>query len=637
MFKKSFLFSILALIILLPNISLARDVSQITDWYLKDFHSDIVVNTDSSLLITESIVADCGKLPDKHGIFRVLPTQINTPEGEILTPIELVSITDFAGNSLEYQVIKKNNTITWKIGDPNITVKGENEYKIIYKVKNAIRFQENFEELWWNLNGTFWEIETDNYTADIHFPAGLTKDNTSVEHYTGLYGSKDNNLAIWEWQNEVLHVQSAAILRKGEGISLSVTMPKNIFTAYKITFSDKYPGWPSVAHPVFTLIFCFLFWKKYGKDPKLNRTVIAEYEAPDNLTPMQMSMLSGLGFLKKEAIAGSIIKLACDGIIKIEDVSTKVLGFTKKDYKFTIVDANKAAALNGGEKILFDAIFLGPKAEGIMKENAQKLFSQNKNLEKTIIAGIFSMIFGKTNQHTSKLNQFTSSVWADFTEKKSENLLSDVKKIFYTKLPDIKQATRKLLEVDGYLEKNSYTTRYFIYGFSALVLSTIIFSAGLTIFSPTGIQSSFLMIFSFILSFAIFFLFTIFMNRRTLRGAEAEWKIKGFKLFITTAEKYRARFYEKENMFEKILPYAIAFGLTDKWVKAMKDIYGVEKFNSMAPAWFIHAGTGFDVESFSSALTSMTSAISQSTSSSTGAGGGGFSGGGGGGGGGGGW
>ena len=127
------------------------------------------------------------------------------------------------------------------------------------------------------------------------------------------------------------------------------------------------------------------------------------------------------------------------------------------------------------------------------------------------------------------------------------------------------------------------------------------------------------------------------MNKRTMKGAEAEWRVRGFKLFISTAEKYRARFYEKENMFEKILPYAIAFGLTDKWVKAMKDIYGVEKFSSMTPVWFIGSSGNFDIDSFSSALTSMTTAISQSTSSSSGAGGGGFSGGGGGGGGGGGW
>ncbi len=564
MFKKIFLFSALALLTLFPNISLARTSSEITDWYLKDFYSDITVNTDSSLLITEKIVADCGNLPDKHGIFRVLPTQINTPEGKILTPIELVSITDYAGQPLKYSTTKQNNTITWKIGDPDITVKGENTYQIVYKVKNAIRFQENFEELWWNLNGNFWELETDNYTADIHFPEAISQDNTQIDYYTGLYGSKDKNLAIWEWQDKVLHFQSADILRKGEGISISVSMPKNIFTPYQITFSDKYPSWPWLAWPILTFIFCFTFWKKHGKDPHWHKTVIAEYEVPDNLTPMQMSMLSGLGILNNKAISGSIIKLACDGIIKIEEIAAKTLGFSKKDYKLTVVNEKKSVNLIAGEKFLLESIF----------------------------------------------------------EDQKEIILSDLKKTFYKKLPDIKKTIRGFLEENSYVEKNKYFSKVFLYSFGIyfIFLVFFLFFSGAVVFS-----------------LLIVFFFSLLMNKRTMKGAEVEWRIRGFKLFISTAEKYRAQFYEKENMFEKILPYAIAFGLTGKWVKAMKDIYGAEKFAAMTPVWFIGSGANFDIDNFFSALTSMTSAISQSASSSTGAGGGGFSGGGGGGGGGGGW
>ncbi|KKP89604.1 MAG: hypothetical protein UR94_C0034G0005 [Parcubacteria group bacterium GW2011_GWA2_36_10] len=564
MFKKIFLFNALALIALLPNISLARDVSKINDWYLKDFHSDIIVNTDSSLLITEKIIADCGNLAGKHGIFRVLPTQINTSEGKILTPIELVSITDYAGQPLKYSTTKQNNTITWKIGDPDITVKGENTYQIVYKVKNAIRFQENFEELWWNLNGNFWELETDNYTADIHFPEAISQDNTQIDYYTGLYGSKDKNLAIWEWQDKVLHFQSADILRKGEGISISVSMPKNIFTPYQITFSDKYPSWPWLAWPILTFIFCFTFWKKHGKDPHWHKTVIAEYEVPDNLTPMQMSMLSGLGILNNKAISGSIIKLACDGIIKIEEIAAKTLGFSKKDYKLTVVNEKKSVNLIAGEKFLLESIF----------------------------------------------------------EDQKEIILSDLKKTFYKKLPDIKKTIRGFLEENSYVEKNKYFSKVFLYSFGIyfIFLVFFLFFSGAVVFS-----------------LLIVFFFSLLMNKRTMKGAEVEWRIRGFKLFISTAEKYRAQFYEKENMFEKILPYAIAFGLTGKWVKAMKDIYGAEKFAAMTPVWFIGSGANFDIDNFFSALTSMTSAISQSASSSTGAGGGGFSGGGGGGGGGGGW
>ena len=93
-------------------------------------------------------------------------------------PIQLISITDFNGKKLKYSTINDsiNHTVTWKIGDPNKTVTGVNYYKITYKVKNAIRFgNPEFDELYWNLNGNFWDIITYNFVANINFPTEVTK------------------------------------------------------------------------------------------------------------------------------------------------------------------------------------------------------------------------------------------------------------------------------------------------------------------------------------------------------------------------------------------------------------------------------------------------------------------------------
>ena len=92
--------------------------------------------------------------------------------------------------------------------------------------------------------------------------------------------------------------------------------------------------------------------------------------------------------------------------------------------------------------------------------------------------------------------------------------------------------------------------------------------------------------------------FSIFNgNYRTLKGAEVKWKIRGFRLFMKTADKNRAKFYEKENIFEKFLPYAIVFGITDLWVKWMKKIYEEDYFDNYMPNWLIGGHTG---DSFSS-------------------------------------
>jgi uncharacterized membrane protein len=124
------------------------------------------------------------------------------------------------------------------------------------------------------------------------------------------------------------------------------------------------------------------------------------------------------------------------------------------------------------------------------------------------------------------------------------------------------------------------------------------------------------------------------MPKRTVLGLDLYYKIEGFKLYMETAEKYRQQFNEKENIFEKFLPYAIMFGITKQWIKAIGKIYGDKYIASYHPIWYAGVGmANFDVDSFNSVISGISSAVG-TASGASGAGG---AGGGGGGGGGGGW
>lgn len=207
-----------------------------------------------------------GNLLNKHGIFRILPTAINTTDGKkIKLPIELISITDFSGKPYKFQTINNyyDDTITWKIGDSSVTAKGESEYKIIYRVKNVIRSHPNFDELYWNINGNFWDLEIDNFMAEIKFPVGINKENVILDYYTGFLDEKNKDLATYEWQDShSLRFKSTRTLKKGEGITISAIFPKGIVAPYKFDLVDNF-GWGSlwIIVPVATFIICFLAWK----------------------------------------------------------------------------------------------------------------------------------------------------------------------------------------------------------------------------------------------------------------------------------------------------------------------------------------------------------------------------------------
>ena len=540
----------------------------------RDFESTITVNKDSSLLIEERITADADNLPDKHGIFRVLPTQTKTDNGTFKTPITLLGITDFNGARLKYSTINDgfNHTVTWKIGDPDVTVNGLNYYKITYLVKNAVRFgNPNFDELYWNLNGNFWEIPTDKFLAKIVFPGAVNQGNAQVYSFSGELGSRANSLANYKWASDsTLEFDSTQALAAGEGITASITFPKNIFTPYVPSFWELYGNylWLLVAIVVFA--FCYNIWDKYGKDPRVDKTIIPEFEIPENLTPMEMGTLHSNGSFKNEFITATLVDLAVKKYITIEEVKkTWVLG--SKDFKLTKV------------------------ATGLEFKNLNES-------ETVLINGLF--------------------------DDANEVLLSSLKKKFYAKIPGIKKAANNgLTQKELIVSSGMLLGTVFIVGAVLFFIGAVaLIAAGL--FAPAAVLA---------VSAIILLVFGLLMPKRTQKGAELNWRVKGFKLYMETAEKYRSQFNEKENIFEKFLPYAIMFGIAKLWAQKMELIYGKEYFATYHPVWYIGAIGNFNADSFTSNLNSLSSSIASNAGTASGAGGGGFSGGGGGGGGGGGW
>lgn len=133
-------------------------------------------------------------------------------------------------------------------------------------------------------------------------------------------------------------------------------------------------------------------------------------------------------------------------------------------------------------------------------------------------------------------------------------------------------------------------------------------------------------------------------RKRTANGSAYLAQAKGFELYLRTAEKETLRFEENEDIFSKYLPYAIVFGVADRWSKLFADL-GAQGIYQADTSWYIGADLmrGYYFANAMSNLThSMGSVMqaaradgmSQSTGGSSGfsgfSGGGGFGGGGGG-------
>lgn len=127
------------------------------------------------------------------------------------------------------------------------------------------------------------------------------------------------------------------------------------------------------------------------------------------------------------------------------------------------------------------------------------------------------------------------------------------------------------------------------------------------------------------------------MPKKTLYGSDQAAIGKALKSFLSSQEKFLTFQAEKMAMFEKLLPYAVAFGVEKLWAKRFADL------EMQQPKWYV--GTDSTIRSvafvnhLSGSMNTFRSAATPTSSSSGFSSGssGGFSGGGGGGGGGGSW
>ena len=134
-------------------------------------------------------------------------------------------------------------------------------------------------------------------------------------------------------------------------------------------------------------------------------------------------------------------------------------------------------------------------------------------------------------------------------------------------------------------------------------------------------------------------------GRRTAEGSAVLAETKGFELYLRTAEADQIKFEEGIDVFSRYLPYAVIFGVTDRWVRVFGELAAQGRYRPND--WYVGPTGYFHGASFGHAMTSLSGQLSssmhaavasqtQATVSSSG--GSGFSGGGGfGGGGGGGW
>jgi uncharacterized membrane protein len=553
------------------------------------FDVELDIRSDSSLIVTEKLVVLFSE--PRHGIYRSIPVRYTDPKGfQYGLGFELLGVTAEDGSKCETKVSNKGAYISIRIGSPSSTVNGRVVYQVMYRITDALRHLAEHDELYWNATGTEWRAGIRNATATVHLPGLVDDEDLQTSGYTGRFGSTERAVTTERTYIGAILFTATRPFRPQEGLTVAVGWPHGLV---------QFPGPVAKSARFFShnlaLLAPFLAggwlyrrYRKQGKDPEGPGSVVVRYEPPAGLKPAEIGTIVDEKVDFRD-ITATMIDLAVRGWMRIE--------VEKKEQLFGLIST---------EETVFHLL---------RTEAGDELLPY----EKKILNGIF----------------------CDGTDRMEA---SDLANKFYKTIPKVTESLYNRLTERGHFAGNpsQVRTRYVLAGLGAgvavFLLGALWAAKGGGIMPYSLIASAV----AGILTFALFVSFARAMPRRTRKGVAAWAWALGFEEFTGRVEVDNLEMDRQRNIFESLLPYAMALGVAEKWARQFEGIYAT----GGTPGWYVGSGSphaGFSTTSFQRSLQSSMTQAAQSmktsprSSGSSGSGGGGSSGGGGGGGGGGSW
>jgi uncharacterized membrane protein YgcG len=544
---------------------------------IQRFDSDIRVDDDGSIEVAETIRARFNG--SWNGIYRMVPVRYRTPQGMNWSiRLELLGARDEQGVPLRTETLREGHHVKYKVYVPN-AMDVTRTVSIRYRARNALRFFEDHDELYWNVTGDEWDVALGDVSARITLPRGAT--GLRATAFNGIYGSTSREAEV-TIADSAIHVTMPRKLEFREGLTAVVGWDKGLVDEPSAT--ERLAGfvaanWP-LALPVPVLFGMLFLWSRRGRDPR-KLPITVQYEPPEGLTPAEAGTLTDESVDMRD-ITASMVDLAVRGFLKIEE-----------------------------------------------KEDA-KLFGLLKNRE---------YVFHRTRPPVDwlTLNTHEREVLQGIFEGGAETVpLSDLKNEFYKSLTAIRSGVMNRLVEQGLYVKRPDSVRN-RWRFGAIAIGALTVFGGSAVGARLGLTPVPFLLAAIAITIIILVV-GHHMPARTIAGARTLEKVLGFSEFLERVDKERfERVVKTPEMFERFLPYAMALGVDKQWARAFKDIY------LEPPTWYVGGNLhAFNAASFSSSLSDLSSsagsAMSSAPRSSSGSGfSGGSSGGGGGGGGGGGF
>jgi len=490
-------------------------------------HNDVVVTIepDGGVLVDETIVANFEV--EKRGIIRQIPVRYEAGMHLYELGFDLLGVTDENGQDREVKVSRKRNSVSIRIGNANRYLTGRQVYHLRYRVTRALLWEDDRVVLRWNAIGHEWEVPTRAASIRIVPPAGTDPAAAFHDAWTGTWGSRGRDFTSSGEPDGTVTYEVGA-LRPREGVTIEVSLPGDaVARPGPIQRASLWLA-DNLVYALWPLVLfsCWGFWQRRGRDLGDSGSIAVQYDAPDGMSPGEV---------------GTILDQKVDG----RDISATIIDLAVRG--FLSIEQEKSTKLSGGDKITFRRGATGAKP---------------RPHEALILDNIFA------KGETAKMDGLTD---------------------FHAIIPKLQKMIYESLSKEGYFDGNPSTVRGKFAALAILAVLGLFTVAGFMQLVALGRLFPVPLIISLILSLVTVIVFSRAMPRRTSKGRRAWEHIAGLEEYIRRAEADSIASAEKRGVFERLLPFAMIFGVADRWAKAFEGIY------EAPPEWF--SGQGGDLTS----------------------------------------
>ncbi len=336
-------------------------------------HAESIMSLDVRVDITRQGVANFIESIDyiftssRHGIYRDIPFSTQLPNGKYLNYTLVFSGVTRDGKTEPAEQSDNGAYRRFKIGSASSTIQGAHLYQISYSLSPVVRKDPKGDYITLNLHGTGWEVSADKISGVVTLPAGIAVQD--AECFTGQQGERGRLCSVVKKDN-VVTVTADSGLAARNGLTVDILTPANSFEAgayitpsdTSTAVSENKQSIPWVFFVVVLIVVASMVllavrtllgaWRRH--QGKRAQTVVAQYEAPDSMTPGEVGLIDDeVGAMRE--ITATIIDLARRGWLKITYTQDKGWLGTKQKFIFTQKTGNDELQIY--EVTLLNAIF----------------------------------------------------------------------------------------------------------------------------------------------------------------------------------------------------------------------------------------------------------------------------------------